>query len=125
MRSMAGRGRGWGADLSDGGSDGFHHPLDITQHIIVPETQHAIAARVEIIGTSRIGSDAMRLVVLSTIELNHEARTVTREVREVRSDRRLAPKMGIIHRQMTEVLPQHALGVGWLVAHRAGTRHPS
>src|SRR5436309_16006387 len=50
MRSMAGRGGGGGA-AAHGSGDRLHHALDIPQHIVVPEAQHAIAARLEIGGS--------------------------------------------------------------------------
>jgi hypothetical protein len=68
---MAGRGRGWEA-VADSGCDHVHDALDIAEHVVVPETQHAIAARFQISASSHIGGDASRFVVLSAIDLDHE-----------------------------------------------------
>jgi hypothetical protein len=101
---MAGRGRGWGA-VAESGRNHFHYPLDIPEHVVVPETQHAIAARFEVRGSSRIGIDASRFIVLSTIDLDHKPRPMAAEVSEVWSDRRLSPEMRAIHGEMAQMQP--------------------
>src|SRR6266568_1196761 len=122
MRSMAGRGRGWGAPAHDGG-DRLHHALDIAQHVIVPETQHAIATRFKIGSTSRIARHPHRFVALSTVDLDHKSGGVAGEVSKIRTDGRLTAKVRANDRQMTQVPPQHALGIGRNVTHRAGAWH--
>jgi hypothetical protein len=41
---MAGRGRGWGAGVAHGGDYDFYDAVDVTEHIVVPEPQYAVAA---------------------------------------------------------------------------------
>src|SRR4051812_15998787 len=125
MRSMAGRGRGWGAGAAHSSRDCLHHTLDIAEHVVVPETQHAIAARVQLRGPLRIRCDATCFIVLSTIEFDHKPGAMTGEVREVGADGCLPAKVRAVDRQITQVLPQHALGIGRLVTHRAGARYAS
>src|SRR5882757_3590790 len=96
LRSMAGRGRGWGAAFAHSGSYYLHHALDIAQHVIVPKPQHAIAARLKIGSSSCIRGDAARFVVLSAIEFDHQARGMTSEVRKVSTEGCLSPKMRAI-----------------------------
>jgi hypothetical protein len=122
MRSMAGRGRGWGA-IAHGGRNYFHHPFDIAEYVIVPETENTVAARLKISRASCVIRDARHFVVLSAVELDHEARAMAGEICEVRTDRCLAAEVGAVHRQMTKVLPQETLGVGRLMPHCASARH--
>src|SRR3954469_12629345 len=96
MRSMAGGGGGGGGGggaAAHGSRDCLHHTLDISQHIIVPEPQHAIAARVQVPGPFRIGSDAGRKFVLPTIGFDHDPRAMAGEVRKVWTDGCLAAKV--------------------------------
>jgi len=110
---MAGRGRGWGARVPHCCGDRLHHTFDIAEHIVVPEPQHAVAARLKIGGSFRIA----RFIVLAAVEFNDEARGMAGEVCIVRADRCLTAEVGACDRQMAQVLPQHALGVRWLVTH--------
>src|SRR3954467_12576014 len=50
---------------------------------------------------------------------------MTGEVREVGADGCLPAKVRAVDRQITQVLPQHALGIGRLVTPRAGARYAS
>jgi hypothetical protein len=124
MQSMAGRGRGWGA-AAQGSRDCLHHTLDIGEHIVVPEPQHAIVARVQVRGSLRIRCDATRLIVLSTIEFDHQTRAMAGEVREVWTNRCLPAKVRAVDAQAAKMLPQNPFGIGRLVPHRAGARHAS
>jgi len=124
MRSMAGKGRGRGA-AAHGSRDRLHHTLDIGEHIVVPEPQHAIAALVQIRCSPHIASDATCFVVLSAIEFNHKAGAMAGEVCEVRTDSCLAAKVRAVHGEMTQMLPQHALRRRRLVTHHTRARHAS
>jgi hypothetical protein len=88
---MAGRGRGWGAGVAHGCNDHFHHALDISEHIVVPESQHAIAAFREFSCTLCIAGDAIAFIVLPAID--DESRAMTGEISEVWTDRCLAAEM--------------------------------
>ena len=70
----------------------------------------------------RIARQSRSFVVLPAVKLDDEARGVAGEIREVRSDRRLTAEVRACDRQMAQMLPEHALGVGRLVTHlpRAG-----
>ena len=118
---MAGRGRGWGGGGAHGGGDHLHHTLDVSENIVVPETDHAVAALLQLGGSSRIAHKAGRLVVLSAVEFDHQARGVACEVREVRTDRCLATEVRTINGKMPQVLPQHAFSIRWLMTHCACT----
>jgi hypothetical protein len=64
--------------------------LTIAQHIVVPEAQHLEALRPEPRGPDRISSFPARLVVLSAVDLDHDAPAEPDEVDDLRSDRCLA-----------------------------------
>jgi hypothetical protein len=122
MRSMAGRGRGWG-EFAHGSSDDFHHSLDIAEHVIIPEAKHAIAARLEIGSAFGIPRNARVFVVLSAVEFDDKPRRMAGKVCEVRPDSCLAAKMRTANREPAQPLPQHAFGVGWFVTHRTCARN--
>src|SRR4051794_19906279 len=104
MRSMAGGGRGGGGMLQRWG-DWLRYSLDVAQNIIVPEAQHAMAARHQIGGAPRIARDALILVVLPAVELNHETGLMTCKVRVVGADRCLSTKVRTMNRKMPQMLP--------------------
>jgi len=82
---MAGRGGGGGA-AAHGSGDRLHHALDIPQHIVVPEAQHAIAARLEIGGSLGIAHEACGFIMLAAVHFNDQAHGMTGEISEVGSD---------------------------------------
>jgi hypothetical protein len=53
--------------------DRFHDAVDVLQHIIVPETQDAIALRSKTSGPLCISGNVLRLIVLRSINLDDEA----------------------------------------------------
>jgi hypothetical protein len=116
---MAGRGRGWGADVTHCSGNDLHHTLDIPQHVVVPEPEHAIAAGFEVCGSPRVTCKSGRFIVLAAIKLDDETRRVTGEVSEVWADRRLTAEVGARNPQTAQVLPKHTLCVGWLMTHLA------
>ena len=52
--------------------DHLHHTFDITEHIVVPEAKHAIAALFQIRLFACIARDAACFVVLAAVEFNHQ-----------------------------------------------------
>jgi hypothetical protein len=94
MRSMAGRGRGWAADVAHRCRERLHRTFYIPQHVVVPEAQHAIAARLKIGGSRRVARQTRSFVVLTAVEFDDETRCVTGEIREVRADRCLTAEVG-------------------------------
>src|SRR5262249_10328641 len=109
-RSVVGRGEGWGARFNSPQRrvDRLHHPLDIRQHIVVPETQHPIPLRFEILTSLRVGENAIRPIMLPTVDLDDEALLMAGEVREVRTDRGLPPEMCLRDRDAPQILPELA-----------------
>jgi hypothetical protein len=73
--------------------DRFHHAVDFLQHIIVPETQDAIALRLKIRGSLCIFGNILRLIVLRAVNLNDDTPVTTGEVSEVRTNSRLSPEV--------------------------------
>jgi hypothetical protein len=71
----------------------FHHTIDVLQHVVVPETQDAIALRLKINGSLRIPDNVFRLIVLRAIDLDDEALFVARKVSKVRPDGGLSPEV--------------------------------
>jgi hypothetical protein len=72
------------------GGGGQHGPyfgentVDISQHIVVPEAQHSIAARFDLARPARVGYSL--LIVLTAVELDREPRFATDEVDDERTD---------------------------------------
>jgi hypothetical protein len=69
------------------------HPINIGQNIVVPETQHTIAARLEKVSSYRIGVCLRRLPMLPAVQFDDKAKLMTGEIGVVRPDRRLSAKM--------------------------------
>jgi hypothetical protein len=67
--------------------------FDIAQDIVVPESKHAVAARLEKIGTHHINRHLIVKSMLSAIDFDHDAQFMTGEVCVVRSDRCLSAKV--------------------------------
>jgi hypothetical protein len=76
--------------------DRCHHAIDVLQHIIVPETQHAIAIGLKISGSLCISDNVVRLAVLRAINLDDQSLFVAGEVSEVRTDRGLPPEVRVL-----------------------------
>jgi hypothetical protein len=100
-------------------TDHIEHPLDIPKHIVIPKSQHTVTVRFEILRAPPI---AHALCMLAAVDFDDDAGLVTGEVREVRTDRRLAAKVRAAWRELAQGMPEFFLGVGWIVAKRAGTR---
>jgi hypothetical protein len=67
--------------------------LDITEHVIIPETKHPIA----IGGEPRIAPLVVAAIgMLATIDLDDELQFVGENVSEVCSDRDLAPEFRVL-----------------------------
>ena len=68
----------------------LNHPVGIAQHLAIPEPQHPEALRPEPQVTSLVGGAL--LIVLTTIDLDHQPGLEAGEVRDVRPNRGLAPE---------------------------------
>jgi hypothetical protein len=70
--------------------DDLDHAIDIVKHVVVPESQNAIALIVEVGRSDEVGC---AVGVLTAVNLDHDSMGVTGEVREVRPDRCLPAYM--------------------------------
>jgi hypothetical protein len=68
------------------------HSLEILEHLDIPESQHAEAARFEQRSTSRVGFHLIH--VLSAVELDHQPPLAAAEVGDEIADRELAVELG-------------------------------
>jgi hypothetical protein len=96
--------------------DRFHHTFDVLQHLVIPETEHAIAIRLEILGSLGVRRDVVRLIMLPAIDFNDDAILVTGEIRKVRTYRRLSAEIGALDRDASQMPPQLSLRVRHLAA---------
>ena len=89
----------------------FKHAVDVAKHIVVPESQNAVAVCFQ-----RLRSLSIRgchRSMLTTIDLNNETGGMTCEVDDVLLDPDLPAEMRILDGEaMTQVPPKLALGVG-------------
>ena len=60
------------------------------------------------------------LCMLAAVDLDHQLRIETNEVRDVFSDRNVAPELDMIEAPISQFVPQPVFGFGRLVPHRAG-----
>ena len=88
----------------------FKHRFRPQQHIIIPEAQYAIAARLDHPRPRIIVFACIQ--VLSTIELDDELRRDTDKIHDVFSDRVLATEFMIRQMLVSEVMPQATFGIG-------------
>jgi hypothetical protein len=100
-----------------------HDPFDIGQHLVIPESEHAIPAVLQILCSLHVTFHTIGFTMLAAIELDDNACMMTGEVREVGADRSLAAKMRAVGLQGSQVLPQLALGVGDFSPQLAGARN--
>jgi hypothetical protein len=83
--------------VAHGTLDHFKHTIDIAKHVVVPESQYAVAVRLE--SLSALGIRNCRRRVLTAVDLHDEPRTVTREVDDVLLDPNLPAEMRIADRR--------------------------
>ena len=111
-RSVAGRGRGWGAlghSFIQRCLDGGQHAVDVAEHIIVPESQHAIAARIEELGSRRVGDHLIIVPMLAAVDLDNEPQIMARKVYIVRPNCCLTTKMRSLRSNATQMPPELSL----------------
>jgi hypothetical protein len=92
--------------------------LDIFDNIIVPEAQHAKLLRLQPLGTLAVVFHAFR--VLAAVKLDDEPGRQAGEVRDIATNRNLAPKPETFELLGTQIAPQAPLGIGRIPAKRAG-----
>jgi hypothetical protein len=67
------------------------HAIEITKYLMIPESHYAVAASFDPTGTPFIRSAL--LIMLPTIQLNHESGLAAGEVYDEGADQRLATKV--------------------------------
>ena len=92
------------------------HPFKISKHIMIPETQNAIAGGFNTARAQCVGR--LLPIMLATVEFDDELCFTTGEINNERADKSLPPKMRADQRNvMAKPLPEHALGIGRLRTH--------
>jgi hypothetical protein len=81
----------------------------VFQNVVVPEPQHTITIRFEISCTRLVRRTAG---MLTAIDLDDNSYLMTGEVGEVRTNRRLTPKVALLERRLPQMLPEFLLGFG-------------
>ena len=80
----------------------FQRPVDITQNIVVPEAQDAIAARIQ---KSRARFIRCTPSMLAPIDLEDKPKRVAGEIAEITTDSGLASKVMLLERRFAEAPP--------------------
>ena len=92
------------------------YPVDICQHVVIPEAKDTIAG-----GFDETCSRLIRYllpIVLTAIEFNHELCPTACEINDEGTNSDLPPKMRTDqHDVVAKALPKHAFGLGRLGAH--------
>jgi len=88
-------------------ADHFEHAVGVGKHVVVPEAQHAVAERFNHFGSRCVSFAPM----LTSIQLDSEARIATGEICDVRADRDLTDEFGTFELARSEVTPKALLGI--------------
>src|SRR4051794_10708121 len=98
--------------------NGFQHAVDVGQHLVVPEAQHAITMRLKQRGALKVRTHINR--VLASIDLDHQLSFVAYEIRNVSADLNLPTKVTARHRQSkAQMPPKLLLGFSLNAPHRS------
>jgi hypothetical protein len=92
--------------------------LDALQHLVVPEAQHPVAARVEKRSAGFIFLSSLEM--LRAVQLDDEASFGRAEICEVGAERKLTAEFGVAHLAVSQVAPQDSFGVGLFESQAAG-----
>jgi hypothetical protein len=90
--------------------DCVKHFLHIREHLIVPESKHAVSVRIQKRSANFIF--LRKLGVLSAIQFDNEASFDRAEVGEVRTNRMLTAELGVAHPAAAQMSPQDSFRVG-------------
>src|SRR5262249_31577097 len=117
----------WGARfvLLHRRQDHFHHAVDVLQHIIVPETQDAIALCAKISGSLFISGNVVGIIMLRSIDLDDESPFVAGEVSEEGVEWGLSPEMRVLDGWASQMPPELSFRVGHVAAESARARYAS
>src|SRR5262249_3005039 len=115
------RGGGRVLILAQGLMNSSDHSLRLLQNLIVPESQHAIALRIEKFASHRICPETGRM--LAPVHLDDETPFVASIINKIGADRGLATKMKFLSQQQPQMPPKLPLGVGHRAAKLARSLH--
>src|SRR5208282_931649 len=85
--------------------DCLPNAFDVSQHVVIPETEHAIAMFDQPLITARVAS---ALCVLAAVHLDDEPLLPTNEIDDVRTDRLLTHELESAKRTRTKITPELA-----------------
>ena len=92
--------------------DHLQYPVDIPQHLVVPETDHAVAVGFDDARAVRVGGAGC---VLSAVEFDGEAQGSAGEVGDEVADGELPRELHALEAARAQVQPQALPGVGRLI----------
>jgi len=93
-----------------------HASLTIAQHVVIPEADDTISFRLY----KSIADYVLRRTMLSSIDFDHEARTMADKVRNVMADRHL-PAEARFGKRLSQQTPHVRFCVRRITAHHSGT----
>ena len=89
----------------------FKHAVDVSEHVVIPEAQYAIALRLEKPRSLRVAPRL--LVVLPAVDFDDQTCVMADEINDIATEVNLATKMRSFQREaVTEIPPESALRVG-------------
>jgi hypothetical protein len=94
--------------------------IEVREDLVIPEAKNSIALRRQPAGTTRIGVQTLRQPVLCAIDLNDQFRRVIAEVRNIRTDGRLLPKLKTTPIEIAQGAPELLFGVALVAPHAYG-----
>jgi hypothetical protein len=100
--------------------DGLKHAGHVLENVVVPESQDAIAVRLEIPGACFIRP---MVGVLPAVGFDDKLELMAGEIGEVRADRRLTPEVVLLERRLPQMLPKLLFGFGRIAAQDARAGH--
>ncbi len=93
--------------------------FNLTEHFVIPETQHSKSIFLNFRSSLRIASRILRM--LTTVNLDHQPRFKTNKIHNKTGKRVLAAKLIITQLFHPEMAPQKSLGIRHILSEIAGT----
>jgi len=103
--------------------DNCHDTLDVGEDVVVPESEHPIAARLQRFSSSCIGDDLTIVSVAIAVNLDDESVRVATKIHEIVADRALPAKMAACKSGLAKMPPQFSLRRRHHAAQLASERH--
>src|SRR5262245_15773565 len=122
-RSERWGGVGGGGHVLQSVNDDMHDAFNISEHVVVPESQHAVSIVTQISLPLAIAKRVLGLAMLSAVKFDDHPRRVACEIRKIRSDGCLASKMRSLDFNSTQVPPQLSFGVSHVAARATRAWH--